>query len=65
MIHFIAGMTTALDDGVGLVIQELKNSRLMDNTIIVFTSDVCITHGYSSEFYTILTHFCIYISVLV
>ena len=36
-------MVTALDDAVGLVIEELKRTQLFDNTIIVFTADVRIT----------------------
>ena len=36
-------MITALDDAVGLVVDELKQKGLYDNTIIVFTSDVSDT----------------------
>ena len=36
------GMITALDDAVGVITEGLKALGLMDNTIIVFTSDVCI-----------------------
>jgi arylsulfatase A-like enzyme len=34
-----AGMVEAMDDGVGLALAALKRNGLMDNTIIVFTSD--------------------------
>ena len=36
-------MVSALDDAVGNVIQELKHKQMFDNTIIVFTADVCNT----------------------
>lgn len=35
------GMVTAMDDAIGVIIQGLKNLGMMENTIIVFTSDVC------------------------
>ncbi|GAA5222348.1 sulfatase [Membranihabitans marinus] len=34
-----AGLVESMDDAVGLVMGELKASGLMDNTIVVFTSD--------------------------
>ncbi len=34
-----AGMVEAMDDGVGLVLAALERNGLLDNTIIVFTSD--------------------------
>ncbi|XP_060574581.1 arylsulfatase B-like [Ruditapes philippinarum] len=38
--HFcISGMVAALDDSVGEVARALRNSGLMDNTIIVFSTD--------------------------
>ena len=33
-------MVTAMDDAVGLVVEALKETNLIDNTIIVFTADV-------------------------
>ena len=33
------GMITEIDDGIGSIIQKLKEKGLYDNTIIVFTSD--------------------------
>ena len=41
------GMVTAMDDAVGMVIEELKRTHLFENTIIVFTADVCIEKAYS------------------
>ena len=35
--------TSLIDDGVGKIINELKNLKLFDNTIIIYTSD----HGFS------------------
>ncbi|WP_232824792.1 sulfatase-like hydrolase/transferase [Algibacillus agarilyticus] len=35
----LAGMVTALDDYVGQIIQELDKKGILDNTLIVFTSD--------------------------
>ncbi len=34
-----AGMVETLDDAVGILVQALKNSGQLDNTVIVFTSD--------------------------
>ena len=33
------GMVTAMDDAVGMIVEELKSNDLLDNTIIVFMSD--------------------------
>ena len=33
-------MVTAMDDAIGIITQELKNLGMMENTIIIFTSDV-------------------------
>lgn len=30
---------TLLDDGIGVILEELKNQKLMDNTLIIFMSD--------------------------
>ena len=35
-------MVSALDDAVGMVVEELKRTGMFDNTIIVFTADVSI-----------------------
>ena len=35
----LAGMVTALDDYVGQIIDVLKSKEMLDNTIIIFTSD--------------------------
>lgn len=34
-----AGMVTALDEGVGKIVAALKEEKLLDNTLIVFSSD--------------------------
>lgn len=34
-----SGMVAALDDSVGYVVRTLKNKGMMDNTIILFTTD--------------------------
>ena len=33
-------MVTAMDDAIGVITQGLENLGMMENTIIVFTSDV-------------------------
>lgn len=38
----IAAMVTAVDQAVGEVYTEMETQGLLDNAIIVFTSDVCI-----------------------
>lgn len=38
----IAAMVTAVDQAVGEVYTEMVTQGLLDNAIIVFTSDVCI-----------------------
>ena len=38
--HCILGMVTAMDDAVGMVIEEMKTQGLFDNSIIVFSADV-------------------------
>ena len=34
-----SAMTTALDDGIGRVIEALDKKHMLENTIIVFTTD--------------------------
>ncbi len=34
-------MVSALDDAVGKIVNALKQTGLYDNTLIVFTADVC------------------------
>ena len=36
----ILGMVTAMDDAVGMVVEEMKSQGLFDNSIIVFSADV-------------------------
>ena len=36
----LLGMVTAMDDAVGMVIEEMKTQGLFDNSIIVFSADV-------------------------
>ena len=36
----ILGMVTAMDDAVGMVVEEMKTQGLFDNSIIVFSADV-------------------------
>ena len=33
-------MVTAMDDAVGMVIDSLKDNNMLDNTVVVFSSDV-------------------------
>ena len=35
------GMVTAMDDAVGEIVDALEQTKMLDNTIIVFTPDVC------------------------
>jgi arylsulfatase A-like enzyme len=37
--RILAGMMTAVDDGVGRIIQTLNDQGMMDNTLIIFLSD--------------------------
>lgn len=37
----MTGMVTALDEAVGRVVAALKETGHYDNSIIVFTTDVC------------------------
>ena len=39
-LTFALGMITAMDEAIGNVTQALKENALLDNTLIVFTSDV-------------------------
>jgi arylsulfatase A-like enzyme len=41
-ILYVLAMITAMDDGVGQIVDTLEASGMADNTIIVFTSDVRI-----------------------
>merc|ERR1712076_17300 len=34
-----SGMVTAMDDAVGMIIEKLKDTGMLDNTIILFSSD--------------------------
>jgi arylsulfatase A-like enzyme len=38
-VHDVAAMTSALDDGVGRVIKALADKKMLEDTIIVFTTD--------------------------
>ncbi len=47
MSHYF-GMVKCIDDNIGLLINELRDLNLLDNTIIIFTSDhgdLCGEHG--------------------
>ena len=43
LIYIMKGMVSAMDDGVGMVVEALRNSNMLDNTIIVFSADVSNT----------------------
>ena len=36
-------MVTAMDDAVGIVIDSLRENNMLDNTLVVFSSDVSET----------------------
>lgn len=36
---YYSAMVESIDDGIGRIVEELKRNKLLDNTIIIFTSD--------------------------
>lgn len=48
------GMVKCIDDNIGLILEELRKQKLLENTIIVFTSDhgdMCGEHGMTNKSY--------------
>ena len=40
LINLISGMVSAMDDAIGKIIKKLENTGMLENTIVVFSSDV-------------------------